>query len=380
MNSGRVVLDASCLLHGQRAVRRNTTNLYRHLLQLDIPFPLEAFYFQGRRWQVLPLHFPGGAIKTRWPARMLRPLWQSLAWPFLEQFIGDASLYYSPDLIFPPPKRIRVLSTVRGVAYYEIPERFPPAKLKQLLCLHGYALQHSNFWLAVSECTRKSLIERDGLDPSQVFVVSHGVDQMFTRQEEKRARTLVRDRFGIDKPYLLYVGVLDKNKNLRGLLETYRLVLGDIPDMELVLVGPRGNAAMEVDAAVQDMILHNKIHCLGEIDVEDPVFPSLYSMAEVLVHLSYYEGWCAPPLESMACGTPVVLADIPPLREVGGDAAMFVPPDDAQVAAAAVLQLVSNTMVRRQKIELGDEQVARHNWNHSALKFLEIIKQIRNHS
>ncbi len=379
MNNGRVVLDASCLLHGQRAVRRNTTNLYRHLMRLSPPFPLDIFYFQGKSRQNLPLQFSGKIIKTRWPARLMHPLWQGLSWPKLEFFVGDASIYYSPDLIFPPPKRIQVLSTIRGVAYYEIPERYPPAKLKSLLHLHAFALHHSSFWLAVSECTRKSLIERDGLDPSRVFVVSHGVDPMFTRPETEKARILVRDRFGLDKPYLLYVGVLDQNKNLRGLLKTYRLVLGEIPDMELVLVGPRGSAAKEVDTAMQDRDLQYKIHCLGEIDVEDPIFPALYGVAGVLVHLSYYEGWCAPPLESMACGTPVVLADIPPLREVGGDAAMFVPPDDAQAAADAILRLLDDTVLRKQKIELGKGHVAEHGWDHSARKFLEVMKKIRSY-
>ena len=102
------------------------------------------------------------------------------------------------------------------------------------------------------------------------------------------------------------------------------------------------------------------MRCVGAVATDEPILLALYNASELLVHLSYYEGWCAPPLEALACGIPVVLADIPPLREVGGDAASYAPANEPAQAAMAVARLPEDSSYREAKIRAGLRVAAAH--------------------
>ena len=372
----RVYLDATPVLHGERAVRRNTTNLYRHLLlesgAEEYVFP----YFTGRWGGQLQLEEGVKTIPIRWPGRLLQPLWLRLGWPCIEDLAGPCDLYYSPDLIFPPGRRARVLSTVRGVVYYEIPQYFSVDALRWMLTMHAYALRRSTHWLAVSESTRMVLLEKDKLDPDRVFVVTHGVDPMFRRLARAEARAEVQARFGLERPYVLYVGVLGRHKNIGGLLKMFSRLRQTHPDLDLVLVGPNGSAAEELAVAMASPSLAPRVRCLGLVATDQPALVALYNASELLVHLSYYEGWCAPPLEAMACGIPVVLAEVPSLREVGGEAASYAPVNDPDQAAQIAARLLEDSGSREEKIRAGLRTAAAHSWAGAARKFAGVLQRI----
>ncbi len=372
----RIYLDATPVLHGERAVRRNTTNLYRHLLLEsggeEYVFP----YFTGRSGGRLQLEGGAKTIPIHWPGRLLQPLWLRLGWPCIEDLAGHCDLYYSPDLIFPPGRRARVLSTVRGVVYYEIPQYFSGKALRWMLTMHAYALRHSTHWLAVSESTRLVLLERDQLDPDRVFVVSHGVDPMFRPLDRAKARAEVQARFGVQRPYLLYVGVIAPHKNIRGLLRMFVHLRHTRSELDLVLVGPNRIATEEFDAALASPLLATRVRRLGAIATDDPILAALYNASEALVHLSHYEGWCAPPLEAMACGIPVVLADVPSLRELGGEAASYAPGNEPEQAASAVTRLLEDSLYREAKIRIGQRVAAAHSWARAAQKFASVLRRI----
>jgi len=272
----------------------------------------------------------------------------------------------------------RVLSTVRGVAYYEVPQYFSVNALSWMLTMHAYALRHSTHWLAVSESTRLVLLERDKLDPDHVFVVSHGVDPMFRHLDRAEARAQVQARFRVQRPYLLYVGVVALHKNIAGLLQMLSHLRQAHPDLHLVLVGPNGTATEEVDAALASPLLATRVRRLGAVATDDPILAALYNASEALVHLSHYEGWCAPPLEAMACGIPVVLSDLPSLREVGGEAASYAPLNEPDQAAEIVTRLLEDSSYREAKIRAGLKVAAAHSWIHAARKFASVLRRVLN--
>lgn len=372
----RIYLDATPLLHGVRALRRNTTNLYRHVLReggaQEYVFP----YFRGARHVTLELEGAQETIPIVWPWRLLEPCFLHLGWPYIEDLAGPCDVYYAPEMIFPPARHARVLSTIRGVLYYEVPSLCSDAALRWMLTMHHYALRHSTHWLAVSECTRARMLERDKLDPARVFVVSHGVDPMFKPMPRTAAQTAVKARFGLERPYLLYVGVLDRNKNITGLLRMLSRLQTLRREIDLVLVGPPGTAVDEVKGAMGHPELGKRVRWVGPVETDDPVLVALYNAAELLVHLSHYEGWCAPPLEAMACGIPVVLGDVPSLREVGADAAVYAPVGDADAAAEAVTRLLESSDDRNAHRTAGQAVAARHSWPHAAKVFAGVLHRI----
>ncbi len=189
-------------------------------------------------------------------------------------------------------------------------------------------LKRSRLVLAVSQATADDAVRLAGVDPGRVFVVYEAADPAYRPRAD--AAELVRRRWGIAAPYLLYVGALDARKDPRGLLEAWAAARASVPGLELVLAGDPGRQAP------RDM---RGARALGRVDRDE--LAALYSAAGCLVFPSRYEGFGLPCLEAMACGSPVAAYRNSSLPEVVGEAGALVPDGDAEAlgraAAAAVL-------------------------------------------
>ncbi len=309
----------------------------------------------------------------RCPMRLLLPWWRRFGKPAIDRFVGKIDLLYAPDLYFPPVRHGRVLSTIRGVAYLAIEGLLDPNHHQMLTEAFSYACKRSDYFLAVSEATRRDLLNYTNLPPDRIFVVTHGVDPVFKRMPRESARKMVRERFNIHRPYLLYVGAVAIHKNVFGLLDAFARVAAYEKDIDLVLVGPAETAAVSAKQRVAEEDLTGRVHFLGSIDQENSVLTELYNAAEMMVFPSFYEGWCAPPLEAMACGVPVVGSNIPAVTEVVGNAAVLADPQDPEAIAHAISKVLYDTNLRRQMIQSGCVHAAQHTWERSAQRLENIF-------
>ncbi|MGI8589247.1 MAG: glycosyltransferase family 4 protein [Chloroflexia bacterium] len=309
-------------------------------------------------------------------ARRLNVLWNRLRAPLPADWLsGGADVLHAPDFVVPPVAGARTVVTVHDLSFMVMPEVTDPGNLGYLKRRVPGAARRASRVVAVSEATRRDVIERLGIQPERVMTVPNGVGAHFrSRSPEELARLgpEFRARLGLPPRYLLHVGTIEPRKNLVRLIGAYsRLIAGGHDEgHDLVLAGRRGWMYEPVFAAAEAEGLGNRIHFLDYVLEED--LPLLYNLATVFVYPSLYEGFGLPVLEAMACGTPVVTTRTPALLELSGEAAMLVDPKDEARIAAGIERLLESGEARRNLRQAGIARAALYPWSASAKLMLEV--------
>jgi len=377
----RIGIDGSIVLHGERAGQRHSRNLLKQLVGQFDQDDWRLLYFD--RKGCTPgriLRAVNGAARetvSRIPIRLLLTPWRILGSPAVEDWLGPMDVFYAPDLYFPPTRRAPVLCTIRGVAYLAIPQMCAPRKVQALVRAFAYARQRAHHFLAVSESTRLDLLRFTDLRPDRIHVVTHGVDPAFRRLSCAECRDSVARKFGVKRPFLLYVGVIGRHKNIMSILQAFCASGLHRQGLDLVLAGPFESEIGPARSMVFRAGLENAVHFIGRVSQEDDTLVELYNSAVALVHPSFYEGWCSTPLEAMACGTPVVASDIPAVREVVQEAALLVPPDDIEALKFAMLRVAENESCRTDLVERGLTQVGHHTWERAAQRLRQVLAHVQ---
>jgi len=171
------------------------------------------------------------------------------------------------------------------------------------------------------------------------------------------------------------VGTLEPRKNIPGLLEAYRSLLdAKVTRAPLVLVGGKGWLYDEIFERVKELQLTRQVRFLHR--VPDAELVGLYNGASLLATVSFYEGFGLPPLEAMACGAPVVVADRASLPEVVGEAGLLVDPDDPDDIARALTRVLTEESLRARMRELGLAQAARFTWEKTARETWAVYRMV----
>ncbi len=253
---------------------------------------------------------------------------------------------------------------------------FPELHTEENRLLHerrlNFARQHADLILVGSESTRSDLVGQLGYPSDCIRVVPYGVDPMFqpVNDRAKLTRDLAPLRLEPDK-YVLFVGTLEPRKNLVRLIKAFSH-LREKPGhrhLKLALVGAMGWQYHDVLSTVRDLALEDQVVLTGP--VADPLLPSLYSGARLFVYPSLYEGFGLPPLEAMACGTPVVASNVSSIPEVVGDAGILVDPTDHLGIADAMERLLVDNEAAYALRTAGLLRSARFSWARTARETLE---------
>jgi glycosyltransferase involved in cell wall biosynthesis len=314
------------------------------------------------------------AIVTRVPDRLLEWCWRrrSLYVPFTEAWLGRPDLFLSTIYVTPVlRKAIAVM-----IAYDLIPVRFPQfyGQDQPLLTTRIHrGIERAAAIIAISECTKHDFVELMGADPAKIHVIYPSVDNRFGPCADESALADVLKRYRLRKPYLLYVGSLGPHKNVGTLVRVFRRLKQSrrIPH-QLVLCGRAFWGRKVVDAA-QDLIDSGDCVVVDFISAAD--VPHLYHGAEAFAFLSLYEGFGLPPLEAMACGTPVVASNAGSLPEVVGDAGLLVSPTDESAIEHALFRVLTDSNLRQDLRARGFRQAARFSWSETARQTLKVFAQ-----
>ncbi|MGH9935224.1 MAG: glycosyltransferase family 4 protein, partial [Blastocatellia bacterium] len=185
----------------------------------------------------------------------------------------------------------------------------------------------------------------------------------------------VRRRFGISRDFLLAVGSLQPRKNLVRLIRAYVRLRSEREDFrpQLVIVGRKLWLASEIFDEVKRQLWAEDVILTGYVADED--LPSLYRAARAFAYPSLFEGFGLPPLEAMACGTPVVTSDVSSLPEVTGGAALLIDPNDERALANSLIEIVNNEGLRAELREKGIAQAKKFTWRAAAEKTLRLYQE-----
>ena len=274
-------------------------------------------------------------------------------------------LLWSPGNTGPIAVSRQVL-TVHDAASLDHPEWFERKFALWYAALLPRLIRKVRAVITVSHFSKERIVRLTRIQPSRVHVIYNGVERCFCPADPETV-TRVKASLGLNSPYILFVGSLEPRKNLKVLLEAWRL--GDFDGATLAVVGSSGRLFQ----ALQFDFLPEGIRLLGR--VEDDLLPVLYSGATGFVYPSVYEGFGLPPLEAMACGCPVAVSDIPAHREVFGGAALYFDPftpTDISSKLDALLRL--DPVARRSLIERGLERAVGYTWETAASETWRILE------
>lgn len=235
---------------------------------------------------------------------------------------------------------------------------------------HRIACRKARFVVAVSECTGRDVHRIWGIPSDRIAVVYEGVEPRYAPAGERQVAE-VAARYGIDGPYLLYLGGFDPRKNIGNMLLAFkRFRLAVRGETRLVLCGDPSGFENDLLAMIEELGLETCVHLAGFIDDED--LPALYTGAEALVFVSIYEGFGLPLLEAMACGTPVLASNAASIPEVVGEAGLLVDPLDPGEIARGMSMLTGDRAFAGELTRRGLERAATFTWDKAASSIMEL--------
>lgn len=303
-------------------------------------------------------------ITERWWNR----IWHRLQLPVaVEWIVGRIDLFHSPDFTLPPVRPgTRTIVTVHDLSFLRLPQCFEPVLCSYLAANVPRAVHRADHVLADSENTRWDVIELLRVPEEKVSVLYPGVAPRFRPIRDRTELERVRAKYDLPPQFVLSVGTIQPRKNYVGLMEAFARL--NSADVHLVIVGGKGWLYEDVFARARDLRIQDRVTFAGFVDDAD--LPALYNLARAFALPSLYEGFGIPPLEAMACGTPVVTADNSSLPEVIGDAGLLVAAEDTAALSSALEQLLGEPALRRTLIERGLAQARQFTWQRAARTLL----------
>jgi glycosyltransferase involved in cell wall biosynthesis len=290
------------------------------------------------------------------------------------------NVVHCPDFIPPMYRNCRSVITVHDLAFLHYPHLLT-AESQRYYGQIDVAVKSADSIIAVSNNTKKDLIEKVGAHPEKIFVIPEAADEAYRPLESDHVHAELQHRFGLEPGYLLFVGTLEPRKNLPFLLEAYADLRArwqprktEVP--KLVIAGRQGWLFQDIFNAVESRGLAEHVAFLGAVTPEDLVI--LYNGARLLVFPSLYEGFGLPLLEAMACGTPVIGANVSSIPEVVGDAALLFGTGDVEALTGGLERLILDDGLVQSLRQKGFQRVKQFSWEETARQTLDVYRRLAN--
>jgi glycosyltransferase involved in cell wall biosynthesis len=234
---------------------------------------------------------------------------------------------------------------------------------------------------AVSNFTKRDVGRYFDVKPEKIEVVYNALDENFLRgHSTPDEQAMIRGRYQVDSPFLLYAGRISPHKNVARIIEAFSALKGELakegafPDLKLIIIGDEVSKNPDIRRAVIRSGMQHEVRFLGFVSID--VLRIFFDMAKVFVFPSLYEGFGLPPLEAMAHGTPVVASNTSALPEVVGNAALMVNPENIFEISRALQRVLTDQCLRERMKAAGIEQAHRFSWEASVRRMLNVYEQV----
>ena len=302
------------------------------------------------------------------PPLFLEFLWNRVHTLPVDWLTGELDVFHTSDWL-EPPSRCPKVTTIHDLAIFKYPETFVPRgghniveNMKRKL---AWVKKESRLIIAVSENTKRDIVEVLGIPEDRIRVVYEAADEIFSKQYSVNSIQPIKKKYGIEGKYILAVGTREPRKNIDRVIEAHNLLISQYPDLSLVIAGKFGWGEEKLK------IKNEKLKILGYVPKED--LAPLYAGAECFVYPSLYEGFGLPVLEAMSSRCPVVTSNASSLPEVAGNAAVLVNPENIEDIAGGIERAMEN---RTELIKKGLTRAKEFSWEKTARQTLKIYEEV----
>lgn len=368
--AGRIGIDATPLLGQRSGIGHYTARLLAAQLRTE---PERDFLLYSNR----PLENLEPELKqaTRVPGYLPRSrwLWMQLMLPRLIQQTRPDLCHFTNALAPLLINKPYVLS-IYDATLFLYSSYHPRTRLLAIRMMLPLAVRRAAAIITISQSARNDLQEILKIPSEKIHVVYGAASQQFERVTHQEKLAQVRRKYGLPEQFLLYVGTLEPRKNLSRLVKAFGRLKKMGQPHKLVLAGPWGWSMNGFSQQIEESDLGDSIQMLGYIPDED--LPALYSLATVFVFPSIYEGFGLPPLEAMACGTPVLSSQNSSLAEICGEAAFLVDPLNEESLVDGLRQVLESKALQAQLGENGQKRAAEFSWERAAKETSAVYNSI----
>lgn len=282
------------------------------------------------------------------------------------------AVYHATNYVVPFFFKQKYILTVHDLITIDFPKLCKNTSVIYFKLLFKSSIQNAEKIITVSETVKKDIVKHFEINESKITVIPLGVNPLFKKRIDYSLR-----KYHLPEKYILFVGNLEAKKNLENTIKAfYKFKTETGFSHKFILVGKRGWKVFGLEKLIDSLGLKKEIIFLGYVPIEDLV--SIYSFADIFVFPSFYEGFGIPPLEAMACETPVLISNQGASPEICKNAALKVSPFEVNEIADGIKELITNEKLRSCLVEKGKKMVKDYTWEKTALKTLKVYEEVAN--
>lgn len=374
----RIAIDIRCLMEKQYSgVGTYALHLIKEILRQDKKNEYTLFCNSAHTIEVPGFHFPNARIvKHHIPNKLLNFSLKFFHRPYLDTLVGGADIIFFPNIQFTSiSPRCKIVTTIHDLSFERYPEVFCfKSRFWHRAIDVRKLVRRSDSIIAVSEHTRRDLVELYKISEEKINVIYSGISDRYRRIEDTEALERVRQKYCLPKGFILYLGNVEPRKNIENIILAYMGLDSFFQKngwKHLVIAG----ASLKTSQKIFKLIKKRKdtIHYIGYVEENDKA--TLYSLADIFVYPSLYEGFGFPPLEAMACGVPTITSYASSLPEVLHDSAIFIDPYNIHDTQRAVQALLEDEKARNRFRDRGMKRSRQFQWSETARKVIGVFEK-----
>ncbi len=370
----RIGIDIRCLMESQYSgIGEYTYNLINHLLSIDQANQYILFFNSNKKIQVPKFDFPNVTYKGfNYPNKIFNLSLRFLKIAEIDKLIGGVDYFLAPNLLFLNlSTECKKILVIHDLSFELYPEFFTAKKrLWHTLIDPKKLCNDSECIIAVSENTKNDIVRIYGINQDKIKVIYPGINEVFHAEILESQKQKVKNKYNLPNKYIFYLGNLEPRKNIETLIMAFSEINDD--SLNLVIAGSQAWKYKKIYRLWQNSSAKKRIKFLGYVDASDK--PALYSLAEIFVYPSIYEGFGLPPLEAMACNIPVITSFNSSLVEAVGQNGLLIDPNNYLELANSISLLLNDKNLQNKLIEKGKQQSQKFSWQNTANEVLNIFK------
>jgi len=273
--------------------------------------------------------------------------------------------------------------SIMDLGFLRFPEQFTKKDFFQLKYWTQWSVKKAKKIIAISKFTKEDIVKTYNVKSEKIVVAPLGFQKI--KSGKLKAKDLseklkaIKEKYGVDGNYILYLGTLKPSKNVKSLVDAYHVLCSkfNVQGYKLVIAGKKGWLYQSIFEKTKQLGLENKIIFTGFVPDEE--VPILMKGARLFVMPSFWEGFGIPVLEAMDAGVPVVCSNAGSLPEVAGEAALLVNPYNSKDIAERIKKILTNQKLRQKLIESGKERIKMFSWEKCSKIILKTLLEISGH-